>query len=245
MFCRNCGSVVGEGFLSCHNCGQNPNSGTNYCPQCGHFCIPGDVRCIQCGTNLSVVNNPMPQQQPGFVPEPPRGFAEPQKPLDTKIGPKFLPADKKYCRNCGLVIPANSVRCQFCDAPAGANYCYKCGSGTTNMDTVCSVCATPLTMARNVGTIPAPVSSYPNVSSYNATTPDDAGEQRDFLMTLLLCAPAFLGFFGFHRFYTGHILSGIVQLLTGGLCGIWWVIDVIMILTDSYTDKNGRKLRHK
>ena len=61
--------------------------------------------------------------------------------------------------------------------------------------------------------------------------------QKDWLTTLILCI--FLGVFGVHRFYTGHIAIGVIQLLTLGGCGIWWLIDLIMIATGSYTDING------
>ena len=61
--------------------------------------------------------------------------------------------------------------------------------------------------------------------------------QKDWLTTLILCI--FLGVFGVHRFYTGHIAIGVIQLLTLGGCGIWWIIDLIMIATGSYTDSNG------
>ncbi len=66
------------------------------------------------------------------------------------------------------------------------------------------------------------------------------GMQKDWLTALLLCI--FLGVFGIHRFYTGHIAIGIVQLLTAGGCGIWWLIDLIMIATGSFTDINGLPL---
>jgi TM2 domain-containing membrane protein YozV len=67
-----------------------------------------------------------------------------------------------------------------------------------------------------------------------------APQQRDWLTTLLLCF--FLGVFGIHRFYTGHILIGVIQLLTLGGCGIWVLVDFIMILTGAYTDAEGRPL---
>ena len=65
-------------------------------------------------------------------------------------------------------------------------------------------------------------------------------QPKDWLTTLLLCI--FLGWLGVHRFYTGHIVIGVIQLLTVGGCGIWALIDLIMIITDSYRDSNGRPL---
>jgi TM2 domain-containing membrane protein YozV len=62
-------------------------------------------------------------------------------------------------------------------------------------------------------------------------------QQKDWLTTLLLCL--FLGWLGVHRFYTGHTVIGVIQLLTLGGCGIWALVDFIMILTNSYRDSNG------
>lgn len=49
----------------------------------------------------------------------------------------------------------------------------------------------------------------------------------------------FLGVFGVHRFYVGRIQSGILQLLTLGGFGIWWLYDNIMILAGSFRDADG------
>lgn len=63
------------------------------------------------------------------------------------------------------------------------------------------------------------------------------------MMTLILAIlPAAFGICGVHRFYTGHIGIGIVQLLTFGGCGIWQLIDIISIITRKYTDSEGRQL---
>ena len=49
-----------------------------------------------------------------------------------------------------------------------------------------------------------------------------------------------LGGLGVDRFYTGHIVLGIVKLLTGGGFGIWWLIDFIMAVAGKRKDKNGQ-----
>lgn len=69
------------------------------------------------------------------------------------------------------------------------------------------------------------------------------GEGKDWLTALLLCL--FLGYLGIHRFYTKHIVIGVVQLLTMGGCGVWALIDLIQIITESYKDADGHKLVKK
>lgn len=64
--------------------------------------------------------------------------------------------------------------------------------------------------------------------------------EKDWLVTLLLCL--FVGGIGVHRFYAGKIGTGILQIITFGGCGIWTLIDLIMILTGNFTDKNGNAI---
>lgn len=54
-------------------------------------------------------------------------------------------------------------------------------------------------------------------------------DDNEMLIAALLCI--FLGGLGIHRFYLGYTTIGIIQLLTGGGCGIWVIIDLIRILT--------------
>lgn len=69
---------------------------------------------------------------------------------------------------------------------------------------------------------------HSNVSPYSKT------------VTLLLLL--FLGGLGAHRFYVGKSGSAILLLFLNlcGLGGIWVIIDLIMLLTDSFTDYNNR-----
>lgn len=63
---------------------------------------------------------------------------------------------------------------------------------------------------------------------------------KKILPAFLLCF--FLGGFGAHRFYVGKIGTGIAQLLTLGGLGIWALVDLIMLIVGSFTDKQGNKL---
>jgi len=67
--------------------------------------------------------------------------------------------------------------------------------------------------------------------------------QRDWLTTVLLSF--FLGGFGVDRFYLGQTGLGVAKLLTVGGCGIWALIDFIMILMNNVTDAQGRPLLKK
>lgn len=76
-------------------------------------------------------------------------------------------------------------------------------------------------------------------SAKNSPAPPD-GEQttnKSQLVALLLCL--FFGVLGIHRFYLGYIGIGIIQILTAGGCGIWVLIDLILIITGDLKPKNG------
>ena len=60
---------------------------------------------------------------------------------------------------------------------------------------------------------------------------------KDWMTTLLLAI--LVGGLGVDRFYAGSIGLGILKLFTLGGCGLWALIDIIMIVTESYKDGNG------
>ena len=66
-------------------------------------------------------------------------------------------------------------------------------------------------------------------------------ENNKWLITLLLAI--FLGGLGIHRFYVGKTGTGILWLLTFGLLGIGVIVDIIMIVTNSFTDKDGNVIK--
>ncbi len=52
----------------------------------------------------------------------------------------------------------------------------------------------------------------------------------------------FLGELGIHRFVVGKIGTGILWLLTFGVFGIGYLVDFVMILCGTFTDKSGHKI---
>ena len=98
-------------------------------------------------------------------------------------------------------------------------FCKECGKEVNVKAVVCITCGSPL-----------------NKSSNNLPAGD-----KEWLIAMILCW--FLGILGMHRFYTGHMGIGIIQLLTLGGCGIWTLIDFIMIASGNFKDSDGQLLK--
>ena len=77
--------------------------------------------------------------------------------------------------------------------------------------------------------------SEPQAVIFGTVVTGDSSASR--LIALILCI--LVGFLGIHRFYVGKWGTGVLMLLTGGLLGIWVIIDIILIAVGAFRDKQG------
>jgi TM2 domain-containing membrane protein YozV len=70
---------------------------------------------------------------------------------------------------------------------------------------------------------------------------ESGNSEKSFVATLILCI--LLGWLGVHRFYVGKWVTGIIMLLTVGGLGIWSLVDLIMIATQTFKDSDGLPIK--
>ena len=84
------------------------------------------------------------------------------------------------------------------------------------------------------------VQDVQNGMTYSATQIPTVFSSKSYVTALLLSF--FIGYLGIDRFYLGHTGLGIGKLLTFGGCGIWALIDFILIAMRKVTDSQGNPL---
>lgn len=135
-----------------------------------------------------------------------------------------------YCQNCGAEIPDGAKVCDKCGLPQGrVVFCQHCG---TAIDADCVVCPSCGKQVKEVKSEQPQVIINNSNSNVNTNTNVVGGvglRAKSKWVAFLLCL--FLGFFGAHKFYEGKTGMGILYLFTGGLIGLGWLVDIIILLT--------------
>ena len=107
-------------------------------------------------------------------------------------------------------------------------YCHVCGKEVSADTIFCPHCGKRLKVED------LKTNSETDLNSYISS--------KSRLTATLLCI--FLGILGIHRFYTGKIGTGILWLFTLGFLGIGTFIDLLLLLTGNFEDKEGKIIEH-
>jgi hypothetical protein len=70
---------------------------------------------------------------------------------------------------------------------------------------------------------------------------DDASDKS---RAVALAVGGLLGVFGAHRYYVGKTGTGIMQTVTFGGMGVWWLYDMMLICFGSFRDSDGRRVKY-
>ena len=137
------------------------------------------------------------------------------------------------CIACGKEIPEGAAVCSECGAAQPkTKFCKHCGARIDEECVICPKCGKQVEELK--GAQPQVVinnsnqSTNTNVNTNTVTAGVAGGKRCDKWVAFILCL--FLGLFGAHKFYEGKAGMGILYLLTGGLFGVGWFIDLIAIL---------------
>ena len=142
----------------------------------------------------------------------------------------------KFCKYCRQTMPADTVICPSCgraEVEQRTKFCKHCGQVIPEDAVICTACGRQVEMMNNYAPVQPQIPQiYINNTNTNSNINNNAfvmgRKMCNKWVSFLLCF--FLGFLGAHKFYEGKAGMGILYLLTVGLFGFGWIIDIIIIL---------------
>ena len=109
----------------------------------------------------------------------------------------------KFCKHCGAKVPVQAVICTACGG--------------------------------QIEELKQAQQQQPNIVITNTNTNTNVnggymhrGRPRNKWVAFFLCL--FIGYLGAHKFYEGKTGTGVLYLLTCGILGIGWMIDIVVLL---------------
>ena len=174
--------------------------------------------------------------------------------------------EEKTCKNCGKEISKYFKLCPYCGEKVEEEileiYCPSCGKSIRSDFKVCPYCGNNPNNQRE---------NYNNYNNYNTENRTNYYSNnyeispKSGIACLLLWL--FLGGFGVHRLYVGKIGSGIIMIIlyiaififlgiatvessvgimviiTAIIWFVWWITDLVLILTGKFRDSQGRCIK--
>jgi TM2 domain-containing membrane protein YozV len=121
-------------------------------------------------------------------------------------------------------------------------FCPKCGTQIAQNGSFCPNCGASVGTGAGAPPTPPPAPGYAPAQSYApaAGATSDKDWEKTFLLAYL---PGLLGVFGIDRIYSGNLLLGILKLVTCGGCGIWAIIDIVLLALGTYKDGSGNLVK--
>lgn len=110
----------------------------------------------------------------------------------------------------------------------GQKYCKFCGQLIDEECVVCPKCGKQVEELKTSANNQPIVINNTNTNANTAYASASCGKCKNKWTAFLLCL--FIGYFGAHKFYEGKIGMGILYIFTGGLFGIGWLVDCIILL---------------
>lgn len=119
--------------------------------------------------------------------------------------------------------------------------CNNCGENIANNSNTCPYCGINIQPQSNNFVPPTQNRSFNQNSFNNMNTREH--QRKSKAIAMILCIISLLGIGGLHRFYVGRTASGILHILTFGLLWTGTVKDLKAIISDTFTDSQGNKLK--
>lgn len=163
------------------------------------------------------------------------------------LGKKDREFSGKFCENCGTggitkeATVCNNCGCQFEETinkketinnketvnnkeekKYNSKFCKYCGEQIAKEAVICIKCGCQVEEIRN--------NEQPQVviNNNNSNANRIYGRAKNKWIAFALCF--IIGYIGAHKFYEGKIGLGILYLFTGGLFGLGWIIDCVILL---------------
>lgn len=132
------------------------------------------------------------------------------------------------CPDCGKRFSDQAATCPNCGRPHNLKFCKFCGQQIDAACIICPQCGKQVEELNNSPDKNIIINDNISTSTCASTSTPIVyanGRKKNKWISLLLCIFTLCG----HKFYEGKIGMGILYFITGGLFGMGWIVDIILL----------------